>query len=177
VTIRLTPAQALALGLDDPSAKPARARRKPGELEVLPDGHVVHLPFVDVLEHELDAQLMELAKRYGWYSGPKDEGTLDGLAYHAATPMTQQERGWPDRVLVRRRDRRLIFAELKKERGVATARQAAVLDLLRCLAFNAGVGTDGLFMVGPGTHEQLGPRIEVFLWRPCQLEEIEAVLR
>lgn len=112
MSLRLTPAEAAKLGVS-PVPKP---HRKAGELEVLADGHVVHLPYVDVLEKDLDRQVMDLAKRYGWTCGFKDVDELAGLSYHAYSAITGAERGWPDRVFIRRHDRRLIFAELKKDR-------------------------------------------------------------
>jgi len=74
--------------------------------------------------------------------------------------------GWPDLVLLRVRDRRLVFAELKRELGQATASQAATL---------AGLGelSNGLG----------GSMLEAHLWRPSDLREpietsaIYAVLR
>lgn len=60
--------------------------------------------------------------------------------------------GFPDEVLVRRD--RLIFAELKAENGKVSALQQEWLDDLA-----------------------LVPGIEVYLWRPSQLEEIAGILR
>jgi hypothetical protein len=62
------------------------------------------------------------------------------------------ERGWPDLALVR--PPRLVFAELKRENGKTTEYQDRWLGLLR------GV-----------------PGVEVFLWRPTDLEQIAVVLR
>jgi hypothetical protein len=72
-------------------------------------------------------------------------------AYH---PMLSKwsERGWPDLALVR--PPRLVFAELKRETGKTTEHQDRWLGLLR------GV-----------------PGVEVFLWRPSELEQIAEVLR
>ncbi len=164
MSLRLTPSQAVAMGL---APAPAKTRRKPGEIEILPDGHVVNLAYVGWTEHDLDAKVMELAKRYGWWSASTDTGTIDGLAFHAASVVTASERGWPDRTLIRRRDRRLIFAELKSERGYPSPRQAAVLDLLRCLETGPLAGVDRF----------AGPSVRVFVWRPSDILEIETVLR
>mgnify|MGYP000098728519 CR=1 FL=1 len=60
--------------------------------------------------------------------------------------------GFPDLVLVR--PPRLIFAELKSEKGRLTPAQEAWLELLRQV-----------------------PGAEVYVWRPADLEEIAAVLR
>lgn len=77
--------------------------------------------------------------------------------------------GWPDLVLLRVRDRRLVFAELKRELGHATAEQAATLAALEEL------GRDAFLMNRPF--------VEAHLWRPSDLRDpietsrIYAVLR
>ncbi len=62
------------------------------------------------------------------------------------------ERGWPDLAMVR--PPRLVFAELKRENGKTTEHQDRWLGLLR------GV-----------------PGVEVYLFRPSDLEQVAAVLR
>lgn len=89
---------------------------------------------------------------------------LDGLIFHPQYSLGS-EPGWPDLTLIRRRDRRLIFAEVKAEKGVLSARQAEVLDLLRCLETS----------VREESWE--GRSIEVYVWRPSDLETIAEVLR
>ena len=71
--------------------------------------------------------------------------------------------GWPDLVLVRPRDRRLIFAELKADGAKPTPEQERVLEVLESLAF-------------PILAEQVA-QIEVYLWRPSDWPIIEQVLR
>ena len=61
------------------------------------------------------------------------------------------ERGWPDLALVR--PPRLIFAELKRENGKTSDYQDKWLALLGACP------------------------VEVYLWRPSQLEEVAAALR
>ena len=82
----------------------------------------------------------------------EDAAALGGLAFHPRFSVGS-EPGWPDLALARRRDRRLIFAELKSERGHLSPRQAAVIELLR----------------------ECGQ--EVHVWRPSQWAEIEEALR
>lgn len=60
--------------------------------------------------------------------------------------------GWPDLVLPK--PPRLIIAELKRENGKATERQQEWLDTLAACK-----------------------SIEVYLWRPSDMEEIETVFR
>jgi hypothetical protein len=98
-------------------------------------------PLEDVLEKEWDATLFNsqrgLAPMLGWR-----------LCYHTLRSKGSQS-GFPDRVLVRER---VIFAELKREKGKPTDSQIEWLDQL---AF-AGA--------------------EVYLWRPSDLEEIGQIL-
>lgn len=82
--------------------------------------------------------------------------------------------GWPDLVLLRKRDRRLVFAELKRELEHPTAEQAAVLAALGELVFNRyrlgeAVGFTVLAI----------PQVEVHVWRPSDLSSgaIAEVLR
>ncbi len=70
------------------------------------------------------AMLAEAAQ-YGVEAPP-----LDGLVFHPRYSLGS-EPGWPDLTLIRRHDRRLLFAELKSEKGVLSPRQAEVLMLLR----------------------------------------------
>lgn len=69
---------------------------------------------------------------------------------------------WPDLVLVRIRDRRLIFAELKRQLEQPSDDQAHVLDVLRSLDVPLG-RTPAPF--------EVGPRVEVHVWRPSDLRD------
>ena len=91
---------------------------------------------------------------------------LDGLIFHPRYSLGS-EPGWPDLTLIRRRDRRLIFAELKSDTGVLSVRQTEVLELLRCLENGMPV------VFGADLH----PTIQVFVWRPGDMDEIARVLR
>jgi hypothetical protein len=90
-------------------------------------------------EKDFQRQVLDLARILGWSS------------YH---PMLSKwsERGWPDLAMVR--PPRLVFAELKSERGRTSVHQERWLALLGAC--------DG---------------VEVFLWRPSDLERIAEVLR
>ncbi len=72
-------------------------------------------------------------------------------SYH---PMLSKwsERGWPDLALCR--PPRLVFAELKRENGKTSEHQERWLGMLRAC-----------------------PGVEVFLWRPSDLEDIALILR
>lgn len=132
----------------------------------------------DVNEGEFQRVVIDLARGLGWgitVSAQKAiaaeaaaynvaESELDGLIFHPRYSLGS-ESGWPDLTLIRRRDRRLIFAELKAEKGKVSHRQEQVLDLLRCL--------EGLVVHGEG-HE-LG-WIQVRVWRPSDLDTIREEL-
>ncbi len=95
----------------------------------------------DPLEKEWDYQLFNskkgLAPMLGWR-----------LCYHTLRSKGSQS-GFPDRVLVRER---VIFAELKREKGVLTPAQIEWLN--------------GLARAGA----------EVYVWRPSDLDEIAQIL-
>jgi len=89
---------------------------------------------------------------------------IDGLIFHPRI-MYRSEPGWPDLTLVRRRDRRLIFAELKAEDGKLSARQREVLELLQCL--------EGVWLRGGGAD---GIQVSIYVWRPSDMDTIHQVL-
>ena len=102
-------------------------------------------------ERDFQRQVTDLAEILGWsWAHFRPAQTSKGWR----TPVSGTiGAGFPDLVLVRARDRRLVFAELKRENGELSPRQAAVLELLRACGLDADV------------------------WRPCQLAEIVEVLR
>lgn len=72
--------------------------------------------------------------------------------------------GWPDLVLVRRRDRRLVFAELKRELAVPRPEQMDVLQLLGVLA--------GTWLTeGAAGQRRPGIQVDVVVWRPSDLRD------
>lgn len=83
-------------------------------------------------------------------------------------------KGFPDLVLVRARDRRLIFAELKRDGEYPTPDQARVLTLLSSVE---QLPVAPLRPVGVRSVRSDAPRIEVYIWRPADWPEIEAILR
>jgi hypothetical protein len=77
--------------------------------------------------------------------------------------------GFPDLVLVR--PPRLLFVELKTERGKLTADQVAWLeDLEMVSATFVGRAWDP-------PADPLPPPVEVYVWRPSDRPEIERILR
>jgi len=90
-----------------------------------------------ISEKDFEGQIRDLAKLFGW------------LYYHTWRSI-HSPAGFPDVVMVR--PPRLIFAELKSEKGQVSDKQKEWLEALK----ETGV--------------------EVFLWRPSDLDEIVGVL-
>lgn len=96
-----------------------------------------------ITEVAFQRQVIQLARLLGW------------MVYHTLDSRGSSA-GFPDLVLVRERDRRLIFAELKTDIGRVRKEQSewlAALGAVRSVA------------------------VEVYLWRPADLDEIAGVLR
>jgi hypothetical protein len=112
-----------------------------------------------ITELDFRRQVIGLAEMLGWdHVGFRAAQTVHGWR----TPVTGTlGKGWPDLTLVRVRDRRLIFAELKSAKGRTSPDQDRVLDVLRCLEYDAAPA----------------PRIEVFVWHDTDLNAIVEVLR
>ncbi len=89
-------------------------------------------------ERDLREQVRSLCKVFGW--------RLAFTQYSIRSP-----KGFPDLVLCR--PPRVVYAELKSEKGKVTPEQSAWLEDLRAR------------------------RQEVYVWRPTDLDQIAAVLR
>lgn len=100
-------------------------------------------------------QVLELAKICGW------------RVYHPFLSKWS-EKGFPDLTMVRARDRRLLFAELKTDRGVVSPAQVEWLDLL-----------GSVHRPVPASDPAYGhvPSVEVHIWRPRDWDAIQEVLR
>jgi hypothetical protein len=125
-----------------------------------------HIPIGDLIKRDEDAAAL------GVTLAPEP---LPGIWMHHGFSLGS-EPGWPDLTLVRRADRRLVFAELKTDKKTSrlSVRQEAVLELLRCLEdrhVDPVRGDDGTWH-----SERRGPRIEVFCWRPSDEALIREVL-
>lgn len=104
-----------------------------------------------ITETELQSTVENIAKlnHWHWYHAPDNRPVIS----RNGTRYVQNIRaGFPDLVLVRATDSRLIFAELKKETGTLSAEQALWLDLLRLCG------------------------AEVYVWRPSDLPAVQEVL-
>lgn len=110
-------------------------------------------------EKQFQEAIVRLAELQGW------------LVYHTHDSRRSNP-GFPDLVLVHRgestqtvpRNCRLVFAELKTQKGRTSVAQAAWLEAL------------GVVFARGGAMESQEPRHAVYLWRPSDWPEIEAVL-
>lgn len=121
-------------------------------------------------EIDLQRQVVQLAEMLGWeHVHFRPAQTKHGWRTPGSGTMAK---GWPDLTLVRARDRRLIFAELKAQGGYLSDEQTKTLLALRALEHRPA---GQLHEAGRGRPDE--PRIEVYVWRPSDFDEIEAVLR
>lgn len=110
-----------------------------------------------VTEKEFAAQVCELAELYGWsWAHFRPAQNRRG---HWQTPVAGPlGAGWPDLVLVRDRDGRMMHVELKAQKTRLSDDQSVVLDYLRRVARFHGW-------------------YEVHVWRPSDWDEIVERLR
>lgn len=124
-------------------------------------------------EAAFQAQVEGLARFYGWriYHAPDNKprgatGGRDGRQRVTA--------GFPDLVLLRPPE--LIFAELKAERGVIAPAQAKWIaeleEVARAVSFAAATAEAN----AAGYSRELGPAVDVYVWRPSDFDEVNARL-
>lgn len=94
------------------------------------------------------------------------------------TPTRGTLSAWPDLVLVRARDRRLIFAECKRELEPVRADQEHVLGILGALHVDLADTSDALWPRDPSSAAlglehaaRRAPKVEVHVWRPSDLRD------
>jgi len=105
-----------------------------------------NLKLVIQSETEFQREVIKIAKSLGWYVNH----ALPGKGRNKHLTLFIGKRGFPDLVLCR--PPRLIFAELKSERGKPSTDQMEWLDALRACG------------------------VEVYLWRPSDWETVVDVL-
>ncbi len=98
-------------------------------------------------EDDLLKSVKELATIFGWWF------------YHPRYSFGSSK-GWPDVALIR--PPRFILAELKTDKGKLTVQQAQVIELLKDCTENR----DGCWSP-----------LEVYVWRPADLDAITRLLR
>lgn len=96
-------------------------------------------PLLAITEAEWQAQVLELAHRLGW------------LAYHTYRS-DRSAPGFPDLVMVRAP--RVVFAELKSEKGKPSVDQ----------------------LVWLGSLWACGDKVEAYIWKPSDLDAVAKVL-
>ncbi len=131
-----------------------------------------------ISETAFASQVEDLLQRFGWrWMHMKPAMFRDGVW---SSRMNEEGKGFPDYCAVR--PPRLIFAELKGEKGKVTPEQEAWLeDLRRCqnnvisepLTLIRGAAI--IRMKGKGITYTVKP--EVYLWRPSDFEKIAEILR
>lgn len=99
-------------------------------------------------ERQWQEQVMELAALFGWQAWHFHDSRRE--VRPGVYVGDKDARGWPDLVLVRER---VVFVELKAEKGRVTKAQAACLLALG----RAGV--------------------EVYVWRPSDIGKVKDILR
>lgn len=104
-------------------------------------------PYASITEKQLREQIRDLTKIYGWR-----------MAFTQFSMMSPK--GFPDLCLVR--PPRLIFAELKSEKGKTSPDQDLWLADLRAASPDGHDGTQFF---------------EVYLWRPHDIVKIAEILR
>lgn len=143
-----------------------------------------------ILEAEFQAQIVGpngVATMVGWeYAHWRPARTKHGWR----TPGTGElAEGWPDLTLVHHRARRLIFAELKKDGEHLKPAQLEVFKRLHSLVdappWDVATGRASLAAwwssqgrEDRGRSELLIPaRVELFTWRPADIDTIAEILR
>lgn len=96
------------------------------------------------------AQVLDLAAILG-YEGAHFRPALTGRGWRTAV-QGSLGKGWPDLVLIRPRDLRLVVAELKSDTGRLTPDQERVLEVMGNVA-------------------------ETYVWRPADFDRIAEILR
>lgn len=119
-----------------------------------------------ITEKQFEAQVKDLAKVFGW-------------KYYHTWRSIHSPAGFPDCVMVR--PPRLIFAELKSEKGKLSPEQQEWLDILRECQINRD-GTSVVTLTDTMVDEGKIPRIyialpEVYLWRPNDIDGIVKILQ
>ena len=122
-------------------------------------------------EKELQRRVMRLAKELGWRRFHVKPAPMRNRKGRYITPV-DGEAGFPDLVLVR--DGRLLFAELKSERGQLSAEQMAWRHQLQQVEASSGMHVENL-ATGFGVDCR---NVQVFVWRPQDWDDgtIEQVL-
>lgn len=127
-------------------------------------------------ENEFYRQVVDLANALGWRVYHVEQSARkvtrrDGRSQWVRN-VNNTGKGYPDLTLVRRKDARLIFAELKRDVGPRGGKGSVMTtpEQQEWLADLSAVrDRTALFAVTAA--------VEVYVWRPADIEFIERVLR
>lgn len=127
----------------------------------------------DITETQFATQVEDLLTRFGWRWLHIKPAMMPMGGW--ASRMNEEGKGFPDYCAVR--PPRLLFVELKDRLSKTTAEQDGWLgDLKECIKYVTLIPLkQGKLQLPP--HSKLIPSIEVYLWRPADLESIMEVLR
>ncbi len=127
-----------------------------------------------ISETAFSSQVEDLLTRFGWrWLHLKPARTGKGAW---VTRTNKEGKGFPDYLGVR--PPRLIFAELKSEKGKTTPEQEAWLeDLRECGKMITFTPIEKGKLPSGEAELSLVPSLEVYLWRPGQFDEIMEILR
>lgn len=112
----------------------------------------------EITEKQFEQQVKDLAKLFGW-------------RYYHTWRSIHSPAGFPDCVMVR--PPRLIFTELKSEKGKVTEEQEDWLEILRASSRPAGITYQSDIIHSTRKY----PTPEVYLWRPSDIEKIFDILQ
>ena len=111
-------------------------------------------------------QVTDLAEIYGWsWVHFRPAQTSKGWRTPVSGPLGK---GWVDLLMVRERDQRLVFAELKADNGKLSPEQERVSAVLQAVVGGPQPYPNGGY-AGP-------PRAEVHVWHPADFDRIVTVL-
>ena len=119
-------------------------------------------------EDDLQTAVVDMAIALGWHW--LHVGALR-TKYGWRTPTRGTLSAWPDLTLVRERDHRLVFAELKRQLEQPTDDQERVLEVLRPLAGQWWRHEPRPLFAGDRAYAVLEHRLEVHIWRPSDLAD------
>lgn len=129
------------------------------KVRATPDGYMA--------ERDFQRSVMELAELSGWETLHVRTSMQQGR-YMTATTGTMAK-GWPDLVLIHKKRRVLIFAELKAARGRLSVEQERALSVLEAI--------ESVPMYSDWTHSTpIRTGIYTVVWRPSDWPSIEATL-
>ncbi len=141
------------------------------------------MSYAELSETRWRATVVELATVYGWRCFFVENSTREITRRSGARVRVRNINaggaGFPDLVLVRARDRRLIFAELKRDAGPRGGGKTAGAHRVELSpdqeAWLADLRAASRRTDSCGAPEHAG--FDVHVWRPSQYQEIERVLR